>query len=190
MDSSAPPSYGSRTCLSESVEKGGYVMALFLFDLDDTLVRGYVSRLDKNYHAVELLLGRKERIDQLLGDGHTVAVVTNQRGAAFGYHTPEDSFAKFDRVRKLLGHMDIPFFWCFHHPKGKPQWKDPEQCARAKPSGAMIKEAMAEHPNAAADGATMIGNGKEDYEAAIDAGIAFQWTEDFFREGMNDVRTE
>lgn len=44
----------------------------------------------------------------------------------------------------------------------------------------MIREAMAEHPGAAALGVLMVGDREEDQQAAQDAGVAFQWAHIFF----------
>ena len=63
---------------------------LYIFDLDDTLVKGYLFRPDKDYHAVELLPGVKERLESLWYQGHAIAIATNQGGIAFGYNSEDD----------------------------------------------------------------------------------------------------
>jgi phosphoglycolate phosphatase-like HAD superfamily hydrolase len=46
----------------------------------------------------------------------------------------------------------------------------------------MIREAIADHPEASAQGVLMVGDRPEDEAAAADAGVPFQWAHAFFDE--------
>lgn len=174
-------------------------MALYLFDLDGTLISSYMSRPDKNFHAWELLPGRAETLAALRREGHTIALVSNQAGVAFGKVSVEDARRKFGDVASSLGFAQIrlneggrpaikrlswgrsilPIFVCYADARSRdPRWQ--RGAERRKPSGAMIREAMAAHPAAAADGVLYVGDRPEDAQAAADAGVSFAWAEAFF----------
>lgn len=153
---------------------------LYLFDLDDTLISGYMSNPDKNYHQWSLLPGRKEKIDHLFETGNEVCIVTNQGAVAFGLIQPWEAESKLLHVGSLLNILAHDTYACYHDVRGKAPYNDPVQAARRKPSGAMIREAMAEHPQAAALGVLFVGDREEDQQAAQAAGVPFQWAHVFF----------
>lgn len=162
---------------------------LYLFDLDGTLISGYMDNPDKNYDAWKVLPGRRAKLNQLLMQGHTVAIITNQGGVAFGLVTEDACSAKLRQAIRALGlssprssgDAPDPLVYCsIHHPDGKPPHNDPELAARRKPSGAMIREAMQDYPQAATRGVLMVGDRPEDEAAAADAGVSFQWSSGFF----------
>jgi D-glycero-D-manno-heptose 1,7-bisphosphate phosphatase len=119
----------------------------------------------------------------LVAAGHTVGIVTNQRGVARGFVTEADWARKLEHALAALGlPADTPVAVCFADRRAKdPRYADPVACARCKPSGAMIRELMAAHPEAAVEGVLLVG-GSEDEAAAQDAGVAFQWWFEFFGE--------
>lgn len=162
---------------------------LYLFDLDNTLISGYMDNPDKNYDAWKVLPGRRTRLNQLLMQGHKVAIITNQGGVAFGLVSERACDAKLNQAVRALGLSNPrsggdapdPLIYCsIHHPNGKPPYNDPVLAARRKPSGAMIREAMQDYPQAAARGVLMVGDRPEDEAAANDAGVPFQWSHEFF----------
>lgn len=162
---------------------------LYLFDLDDTLIRGYLSEPRQPYDVVELLPGRKAKLQRLILQGDTCCIVTNQGGVAFGFVTEDQADAKITEAMMRLGLMPPRWdggarpallFACYHHEKGKPPWDDPVSALRRKPSGQMILEAIEEHPQAAALGVLMVGDREEDLQAAQAAGVPFQWAHVFF----------
>jgi len=53
--------------------------------------------------------------------------------------------------------------------------------ARRKPSGAMIREAMARYVYSASE-TLYVGDRPEDEAAARNAGVGFQWADDFFKD--------
>jgi D-glycero-D-manno-heptose 1,7-bisphosphate phosphatase len=155
---------------------------LCLFDLDGTLIVGFMSVPGKKYGTRTLLPGRKEKLQKLIANGHTIGIVTNQGGIAFNMSTP--SF--FERkVKAVIAELelpaDTPVKVCYHHAKSRnPQWREIEGVKRRKPSGAMIRELVEEFPEAASDGVMYIGDRPEDQAAAKDAGVEFQWEYQFF----------
>jgi D-glycero-D-manno-heptose 1,7-bisphosphate phosphatase len=162
---------------------------LYLFDLDNTLISGYMDRPDKNFDAWHVLPGRRARLNQLVMQGHKVAIITNQGAVAFGLVSERACSAKLNEAIRMLGLTNPrssgdapdPLVYCaIHHPKGRPPYNDPELAARRKPSGAMIREAILDYPHAAASGVLMIGDRPEDEAAANDAGVPFQWSSEFF----------
>lgn len=158
-------------------------MSLFLFDLDDTLIKGYMQSPDKNYDRVELLPGRRKKLQDLHAQGHRLGMVTNQGGVAFGYVTAQQAHVKMLATIDMIG-VPMSRFYCFSDQRGKEPWNDPIDAARRKPSGAMIKEAIS------AFGfqdtwvpVWMVGDRQEDRDAAKDARVGFVWARDFFAEG-------
>jgi D-glycero-D-manno-heptose 1,7-bisphosphate phosphatase len=162
---------------------------LYLFDLDNTLISSYLDTPEKDYNDWHVLPGRREKLEQLRNRGHAIAIVTNQRGIAFGYTSIEQYD---DKVLDAIGRLGLsnprsdgapayPFVYvCPSDVRGKPPYNDPNDAARAKPSGAMIREAMEDHPQDTAEGVLMVGDRQEDYDAAKNAGVPFQWAHVFF----------
>jgi len=153
---------------------------LYLFDLDGTLISGYMDNPDRDYHTWQPLPGRGRKLAELRHAGHSVGVITNQGGVAFGLVTEADWERKIADVCYRLRLDWESVFVCFADARGKAPYNDPAAAARRKPSGAMIREAMARYAYAAAD-TLSVGDRPEDEQAARDAGVAFQWADDFFR---------
>lgn len=162
---------------------------LYLFDLDGTLITGYMDNPDKQYDRWEVLPGRRAKLNQLLMRGDTICIVTNQGGVAFGHVTVEQANAKLHAAQRALGLLNprsngdparCTIFACYHHEEGTAGWNDPVIALRRKPSPDMILEAIDEHPEAAALGILMVGDREEDHEAARRAGVPFQWAHIFF----------
>ena len=164
---------------------------LYLFDLDDTLITGYMSNPDKDYNIWHVLTRRVEALRELIARGNCVCIITNQGGVAFGHVTEDQADAKIERALALLGLRSPRWdgsasqrcvYACYSDIRGKAPWNDPIDAARRKPSGVMIREAMADHPDAAARGVLYVGDRPEDEAAARDAGVPFQWTHIFFKD--------
>jgi HAD superfamily hydrolase (TIGR01662 family) len=139
---------------------------LYLFDLDDTLIRGYLSHPDQDFNACEPLPGRRDRLAELLHAGHDVAIISNQRSVAFGFVSDTEVWAKLRCAGAVLGlPEDVPLYVCMHDVRGRWPWNDVAQAARAKPSGAMLKEAMRDLESGPQI-TRMIGDRPEDQQAA------------------------
>lgn len=158
---------------------------LYLFDLDGTLISGYMDTPDKIYDDWDILPGRVERLRDLVARGDTVGIVTNQAGVAFDHVT---EFAARQKISRAIIDLGLPLavtpvYVCFAHPSSPYlQYRLPSQIARRKPSGAMIREAVIDWPEAAAYAVLMVGDRPEDEAAAQEAGVSFQWAHIFFGE--------
>lgn len=155
---------------------------LAIFDLDDTLISGYMDEPDQAYDRWHVLPGRGERLAELLATGHTIGIVTNQGGVALGYMPEEQAYAKIAQALDTLGlPADTTVAMCFGHPESQdPRYNAPEVVARRKPSGTMIREIIAAHPTAAASGVIYVGDRPEDHAAAANAGVPFIHAEQYF----------
>jgi D-glycero-D-manno-heptose 1,7-bisphosphate phosphatase len=177
-------------------------MKHYLFDLDGTIIRSYMERSDKDFHAVELLPGVLEAWKHLRWDtGNNMAIVSNQGGVAFGYNSESDVIEKFKAVARALGygHIEVhsgtgepmqdwsgsrhtegvlTFYVCYADARSSdPCYNDPARVARRKPSPAMIYEAM----EMGEGEPVFIGDRPEDEQAARAAGVDFVWAQEFFR---------
>lgn len=156
---------------------------LILFDLDGTLITSYMDNPDRDYDVWTVLPNRKEKIAALRSEGHIIGIATNQAGVAFGHVTEEQVMQRIQRVFDAL-HLphDTPVQVSYGHPKAKiPRYRKPEVVARRKPSGQMIRDHIANYPEAAAEGVVYVGDRPEDEAAAKDAGADFSWEKDFFK---------
>ena len=71
---------------------------IFLFDLDGTLISSYMDAPGRAYRSWHVLPGRVELLAALRAAGHTVGIVTNQAGVAFGFIRETDFEAKITLV--------------------------------------------------------------------------------------------
>src|SRR5580765_4916970 len=157
---------------------------MYLFDLDDTLISGYMDSPTKDYADWHVLPRRRKIISELLQAGHVVAIVTNQGGVAFGYVDKAACDHKLERALHELGLVEPRWdgsprpplvFVCIHDVRDKAPYNDPDEAMRRKPSDAMIRKAIADYPRAAAKGVVYVGDREEDRAAADDAGVLFEW---------------
>jgi D-glycero-D-manno-heptose 1,7-bisphosphate phosphatase len=175
---------------------------LYLFDLDDTLISGYMNAADKNYNTWEVLPGRLARLDDLRERGHAIGIVTNQAGVAWGYISESDVRYKLNQVATVLGFNGVMihdggvahstgsrmsrteelYAWVCYDDKRAPD-KRYKLDSRRKPSGAMIREAAAECGySLVVPEVLYVGDRPEDETAAKDAGCNFQWAHIFFKD--------
>jgi histidinol phosphatase-like enzyme len=162
---------------------------LYLFDLDDTLIRGYLTEPRQPYDVVTVLPRRVERLQELLARGDTVRIISNQGGVAFGFITEAQMWDKLGRALVALGLQPVQFaeawganliYVCWHDARGKPPYNDPLQAQRRKPNPDMLWEAMKANADAAALGVLMVGDRQEDEAAARNARVGFEWSHVFF----------
>lgn len=173
---------------------------LYLFDLDGTLISSYMEHPTKEYAAWYMLPGRITRIAQLLEEGHSVSVVTNQGSVAFGYTALDEVHTKFRQVSQLLHFggmwihhdtstsfegwheegqlLNVHIFVCYADPRATVE-KYRDGAYRRKPSPVMLHEACVVFNHAVED-THYIGDRPEDQQAAHAAGIPFTWAEVFF----------
>lgn len=157
---------------------------LYLFDLDGTLISSYMDNPDRAYHIWRVLPGRSERLIQLAVADHTIAIITNQGGVAFGFIDEQTAWLKIYEAARQCGIPPdtIRTYACFHDPRGKPPYNDPKEIARRKPSGRMIQEAMYDANVFNPFEVLYVGDREEDRQAAQNAGVAFQWAHIFFKD--------
>lgn len=155
---------------------------LYIFDLDGTLISGYMDTPTKDYHIWHVLPGRVEKLAELRAAGHIVEIATNQGAVAFGYVAEQVAWEKLYSARAALG-LDAltTMAACFADARSPdPRYNDPAEVARRKPGGAMIQELINRHPYEASLGVLFVGDRPEDEQAAQNAGVAFRWAHEFF----------
>lgn len=167
-------------------------MGLLLLDLDGTLVadalfRGTEERLqrrqEERYGEPLLLEGRREKLRGFAGEGDRFAIITNQGGVAWGYHTEAEVY---ERIGSTLRQLD--YFWerpfsvhvAFEYPGNRalPQYRGE---SRRKPAPTMIEEALEAHGfDGVNEECLMVGNGTDDELAAHAADVEYVEADDFF----------
>lgn len=153
---------------------------LYIFDLDGNLITSYMNNPDKAYDRWDVLPGRREKLAGLLAEGHTVAIITNQAGVAFGFITEADVVAKIKAALDKLGlppetHVGI----AYGHPSGQPPYNSRRMVSYRKPSPRMLLEMM-EITGHTGDSTIYVGDRTEDRNAAQYAGVEFITTYEFF----------
>jgi D-glycero-D-manno-heptose 1,7-bisphosphate phosphatase len=156
---------------------------LYLFDLDNTLISGYMDTPNKNYHEWYILPNRVATIAKLRLCGNEVGIVTNQADIAFGYVTEQDWQRKIAQVCEQFWIDPTIVYVCFADARSSdPRYNDPRMVARRKPHGLMISEAIRGNPEQAALGVLYVGDRAEDQQAAHNANVSFQWSHIFFKD--------
>lgn len=169
-------------------------MELLCLDLDGTLVDNALVEIDgklqRRQHELftkpVLLENRLAVLRDAAQEGWRFAIITNQGGVAWGYHTVAEVYDRIGCTLRQLAFFDgRPFsvHVCFSHPRATVDgFKVGTQ--RRKPSGAMIREAIDAHLGVGErlEGCSihMVGDRDEDREAAADAGVGFEDAGSFF----------
>lgn len=172
-------------------------MGLLMLDLDGTLVADALvevdgpkggTKLQRRQHELYteplLLPGRYDRLKQAAEEGDSFAIVTNQGGVAWGYHTQAECYR---RISSTVGQLAC--FWgrpftvhvAFMHPQATvPEFKGDDG---RKPDGKMLLDVMNAHLGQASSAAVnvlMVGNQEEDRLAAAAALVDFVPADEFF----------
>ena len=118
------------------------------------------------WEQFQILPGVEQAIARLNRSGHTVILVTNQRGIALGQMTQADLDDIHQRLRNHLAqhgaHLDA-IYACPH---------DVEQCHCRKPDTGLFEQALADFPAARPQNSVMIGDSPSDIEAGARMGMA------------------
>lgn len=150
---------------------------LIIFDVDGTLTTtksGATFR--KTADDWQWLPGRLEKLAKLDRQGAKLACATNQGGVAYGLLDPRE-------IRTALTLMaeeaHIPVVeMCFSHPKASlAEYR--EDSPRRKPGPGMLLSIIQKSGESASD-TLMVGDRPEDEQAAMAAGVDFQWADTFF----------
>lgn len=154
---------------------------MFLFDVDGTLISSYMDNPDRDFSTWHLLPLRKQVMRNLVKQGHVIGLVTNQAGVGLGYVTEKQVQEKIARVLHQLDIPEAPWKVCYAHRRARsPQYNNPKELARRKPSGTMIRELQRLYPDAAAQGVVYIGDSPTDEQTARNAGVSFEYADSFF----------
>jgi histidinol phosphatase-like enzyme len=173
-------------------------MGLICLDLDGTLVDdalveedGKLQRpQDQLFHEPVLRPHVAEVIQRSAQEGDNFAIITNQGGVAWGYHTQAEVRQRISRAVMLLDFFhgrpfSVHIAW--DHPRATiTQFRsDKEEVCRRKPGPTMIVEAIdRQFPRRTEDPTEpmvlMVGDRPEDEEAAAAAGVAFDAAGSFF----------
>jgi D-glycero-D-manno-heptose 1,7-bisphosphate phosphatase len=130
-----------------------------------------------DWAGVELLPRAAAAIAQLNQTGRKVIVITNQRGIALGYYTHQDLQLIHQKLAAHLATFDAhidAFYYCPH---------DTNECLCRKPLPGLIKQAIADFPDAVAANSLVIGDSLADIQLGHKLGM-----KTFFIRG--DVRTQ
>jgi D-glycero-D-manno-heptose 1,7-bisphosphate phosphatase len=137
------------------------VMPLFLLDRDGVVVVNQPTNV-KTPDQLALIPGAAEAIARLNGAGFDVAICTNQPEVARGVLSRAQLDHVHEGLRQMLGARGAkvePVLCCASDRK----------CPWMKPSGGMLREALARYGAAAAD-TPFVGDQADDLKAAFHAG--------------------
>jgi D-glycero-D-manno-heptose 1,7-bisphosphate phosphatase len=137
------------------------MMSLFLLDRDGVVIVNRASNV-KSADDLELLPGVPEAIARLKGAGFDVAICTNQPEVARGVMSKEKPDAVHEALQQMLAargaKVDMILCCGYDH-----------KCPRRKPSGGMLREALARYRAVPAE-TPFVGDQAEDLKAAFHAG--------------------
>lgn len=159
-------------------------MGLIIFDKDSTLVRpvGPAGNQAPNNIADQILYdGVVDVCNKLKGEGHVLAVASNQGGVAFGLISREDAVAMVKDAADKIG--AVLFALCACHPSGSKLGVVRDSFYR-KPNPGMILY-LIDALGFAPQDTIFVGDLETDRIAAIKAGVQFEWADDFFGRGEN-----
>lgn len=149
---------------------------LYIFDLNGTLTN--TPFID--HKPLALLPGRAEKLAELIKQGAELAIASNQGGVAFGFTSEKEAEAEVAKIARMVG--AAYYRVAFGHPKparGYEQYASDAHLKMRKPAPGMLISIKRE-ACLPLDDLVMIGDRREDEEAARAAGIAFILANDFF----------
>ena len=151
---------------------------LLLLDRDGTLNQSLGSGPPNDPAEVKLLPNVATRLHQHASMGWRIVIVTNQGGVAFGYQTEAQAFATHQALLDALPVEVDASYLCPHHPDGTiPHYAIP--CPNRKPAPGAILDAL-ERFGARPQDCLLVGDKDTDRQAAIAAGVPFEWAWKFF----------
>jgi len=156
-----------------SPELSGNTKALFL-DVDGTIRKTISGEIYPTDPAdIEILPGRREKLQHWREQGWSLFFVSNQSGVASGKLSATQARACFDRTVELLGVPITDIAYCPH-----PAF--PAGCFCRKPMPGM-GIALARKHGLALDQSLMVGDMDSDEQFAKAIGVRYEQAERFFR---------
>ena len=168
-------------------------MKLAFLDKDGTLVKPVTNgKFVQSPNDQELIEGVEEALNKLTDDGYDLVIVSNQGGVAAGHKTLESAIDEM-RYAMALTNIDTAYFCpdfegdqCYMVTADDSEALH-ETClpeilgSFRKPGSGMLKLAayrfFEEYLDF--DNCLMVGDRGEDEESAVDAGVPFQWANEW-----------
>jgi D-glycero-D-manno-heptose 1,7-bisphosphate phosphatase len=154
-------------------------------DLDGTVRYSKNGEFINKPEDVALFDGVEDEIWEYRDKGYLIFGITNQGGVAYGYKTPKDNSAELDAMIALFERGN-PFHLikaCFHHESGTIKPYNHRSLLRKPDIGMLVLcefEAFEAGYIVDWNNSLFVGDRLEDELCAKNAGIEFQWTNDFF----------
>ena len=171
-------------------------MKLAIFDKDGTLTTpASGAKFVQRPQDQVLLPGVAEGIAAMAADGWTIAIASNQGGVAAGYKSLDKAIEEMRYCMKLLPKIFNAYFCpdlagneCWHVEKGFAQSithkyrngiGEPYKGEYRKPCGGMISHIQQIETFPTPTETLFIGDRPEDKQAAANAGVRFQWADEW-----------
>ena len=150
-------------------------MSLIIFDKDNTIARSksgqkFINEVDDQ----ELIPGVKEKCEELIAQGHTLAIASNQGGVAFDFMTYQAASDIVRHSAELIGADHWEF--CPHHPNGT-VFDYAVDSRDRKPGPGMLEKVSFFF---SIEDVTFVGDRPEDKQAAKRFGCKFRWAWEYF----------
>jgi D-glycero-D-manno-heptose 1,7-bisphosphate phosphatase len=157
------------------------------FDLDDTLIEGYMGEQGKpihDYARVVALPRRIERLALLIQHGIKIGIASNQGGVGLGLQSLESTMDKRNAIRTafdfpVFGDAAIPVLMCYYHPSRPDSANFYHNATFRKPAPGMLLELANLYKLSPAE-CLFVGDRPEDQQAAANAGMDFCHADIFF----------
>jgi D-glycero-D-manno-heptose 1,7-bisphosphate phosphatase len=154
---------------------------LIIFDKDGTLIATSGGR-PANTPAEQIVLpGVMAKLAALRQAGHTLAIASNQGGVAWDFLTESQAQALVKDAARKVGGVDFWRCCCYDERAAARNPTNPfaRPSPRRKPRPGMLRELMAAAGVSPSE-TLMVGDQESDHQAALAAGCAFRWAQQFF----------
>lgn len=150
---------------------------LIIFDKDGTLVQNPAPGRPANTLDEQVLFPDVvAKCIQLRGEGHTLAIATNQGGVAFGHFDHHTAVSLLKSVAETIG-ADL-YAICATHPRATVKRAKRDSRFR-KPNPGMLQYLM-DALGFLPDETLYVGDMESDRQTAQAAGVKFAWAWEFF----------
>lgn len=155
--------------------------SLYIFDVDGTLTTTQSGEtFRKTADDWHFLPGRIEKCRELVKDGATLVLASNQGGVAFPWSkfSEAEIRAELEATAAQIGAQRVYVCCTIPNPKALPEYYHVSD-TRRKPGPGMLLEAMTA-AGVSPQETLMVGDRTEDEGAARAAGVDFIWADTFF----------